>query len=162
MLLISDTHGYCGPEILKHASQCDEVWHAGDWGDINHFQSLMSDCKIRGVYGNIDDLQIRKVFPEELYFEISGLKVYMTHIGGYPGRYKPQVKRRLQKLKPDLYICGHSHICKVVRDNSLGLMHINPGAIGLKGFHQKRTMMRFNIDNGRLIDVQLLEYDKKL
>lgn len=159
--MISDTHGYCGQEILKHALKCDEVWHAGDWGDIESFNKLMQNCKIRGVSGNIDDSRIRKVFPEELYFETTGLKVYMTHIGGYPGRYKPHVKKTLIQLKPDLYICGHSHICKVMNDNSLGLIHFNPGAIGLEGFHQKRTMIKFKINSGKLIDIKLLEYDRR-
>jgi putative phosphoesterase len=160
ILLISDTHGYIGPEVLEKAALCDEVWHAGDWGsDVS--EQLPKNVTIRGVYGNIDGQVIRKSYPKELSFDIDGLTVYMTHIGGYPGKYNADVKSRLVELKPDLYICGHSHICKIMRDKSLNLIHFNPGAIGQKGFHQKRTMMRFGIENGKLIDINVLEYDKK-
>ena len=136
------------------------MWHAGDWGDWNNFEDFESKHTVRGVYGNIDGILIRSVFPEDLSFKIEGLKVFMTHIGGYPSRYNARVKAQLQELKPDLYICGHSHICKIMRDKTLDLVHFNPGAIGQKGFHKKRTMMKFGIEDGKLIDIQILEYDR--
>jgi putative phosphoesterase len=130
-----------GEDILKHTKTVDEVWHGGDWGDISVRDKLPSTLKIRGVYGNIDGLEIRNIYPKELIFSIDGLTVYMIHIGGYPGRYIKEVKDKLLEYKPNLYICGHSHICKVMKDKSLDLIHFNPGAIGLSGFHKKRTML---------------------
>lgn len=138
------------------------MWHAGDWGPLANFSKLENNHTVRGVYGNIDDTKLRQVYPLDLYFEIEGLTVFMTHIGSYPGRYTARVKNELVKHRPDLYICGHSHICKIMRDNDLGLVHFNPGAIGQKGFHKKRTMIKFGIDNGKLIDIQVLEYDRKI
>lgn len=146
--------------LLKLAESYDEVWHAGDWGDMALADQLQPKITVRGVYGNIDNHIIRKCFPKELYFECEGLQVYMTHIGGYPGRYQSEVKSRLKTLKPQLYICGHSHILKIMRDNELGLFHFNPGAMGLKGFHSKRTYISFGIDNGKIVDVKVHEYEK--
>ncbi len=139
---------------------CDEVWHAGDWGTIAVSQAIAPNVTLRGVYGNIDGLDIRNLYPKELIFSLEGMKVYMTHIGGYPGRYAEGVKQRLIAEKPDLFICGHSHICKIMKDKNLGLTHFNPGAIGVHGFHQKRTMIKFGIENGKLCDVQILEYER--
>lgn len=160
ILLISDTHSYWDQSLSKAAEDSDELWHAGDWGSPELLDKLPDNVQIRGVYGNIDGLLIRKQFSKELFFETAGLKVYMTHIGGYPGRYQREVKQKLEELRPQLYICGHSHILKIVRDLKLGLLHMNPGAIGNKGFHKKRTMIRFNIDQGDIQDVRVLEYDK--
>ena len=136
------------------------MWHAGDWGGIEVSDALPSHVTIRGVFGNIDDHIVRKVYPKENLFTVEGLTVYMTHIGGYPGRYAKGISDRLKRVKPDLFVCGHSHICKVMRDNKLNLMHFNSGAIGNKGFHKKRTMLRFAIENGKLFDVKVLEYDR--
>lgn len=147
---------------MKHATKCDEVWHAGDWGNHEGLIKSLRGKTLRGVYGNIDSHILRSQFPEDLSFEIEGLKVYMIHIGGYPGKYRKIVKERLLELQPDLYVCGHSHICKIMKDIKLNLLHINPGAIGVKGFHKKRTMVKFGIDNGKLIDVQVLEYDRNV
>lgn len=148
-------------EILEKAQAHDEVWHAGDWGDMEQTSDkLCTISTVRGVFVNIDGRSIRKTYPEELFFKLEGLKVYMTHIGGYPGRYQEGIRDKLTSLKPNLYICGHSHICKVMRDKSLDLIHFNPGAMGNKGFHTKRTMISFAIDNGKLIDINLLEYDR--
>ena len=122
--------------------------------------ALTKHKTVRGVYGNIDAGDIRGVYPKEISFTVEGLSVYITHIGGYPGKYEKGIKERLKEVKPDLYICGHSHICKVMRDKELGLVHFNPGAIGMHGFHKKRTMMKFGIENGKLIDIQVLEYDR--
>lgn len=121
---------------------------------------LVTNSVVRGVFGNIDGTLVRKTYPEDLFFEISGLKVFITHIGGYPGKYTKRVRDILKELKPDLYICGHSHICKVMRDKTLELIHLNPGAIGMKGFHTKRTMLKFKIAEGKLFDINVLEYDR--
>lgn len=160
VLLISDTHSYYGPEIEKHLASVDEVWHAGDWGHHVVSEKLESKTAVRGVYGNIDTLDIRKQYPKELIFTVEGLKVYIIHIGGYPTKYSPGVKDALILHKPDLFICGHSHICKVMKDKNLNLIHFNPGAIGQHGFHQKRTMMRFDIENGKLLNINILEYER--
>lgn len=150
-----------GTEVLEKAKSHDEVWHAGDWGDEEETSKrLASIARVRGVYGNIDGLAIRKTYPKELTFELEGLTVYMTHIGGYPGKYEVGIKDKLKQIKPKLYICGHSHICKVMRDKSLDLLHFNPGAIGHKGFHAKRTMMSFAVQDGKLIDIKILEYER--
>jgi putative phosphoesterase len=122
--------------------------------------ALTKHKTVRAVYGNIDAGDIRGLYPKEISFTVEGLSVYITHIGGYPGKYEKGIKERLKEVKPDLYICGHSHICKVMRDKELGLVHFNPGAIGMHGFHKKRTMMKFGIENGKLIDIQVLEYDR--
>lgn len=138
----------------------DEVWHAGDWGSIDVSDRISSKVKLIGVYGNIDGLAIRKIYPKELSFNCEGLNVFITHIGGYPGKYEKGIKEKLLSLKPDLYICGHSHICKVMRDKHLELIHFNPGAIGQSGFHKKRTMMRFGIENGKLVNIKIVEYER--
>ena len=145
---------------MKEAKAADELWHAGDWGDIELSDQLAKHVAIRGVYGNIDGQIIRKSYPRELFFECEGLKVYMTHIGGYPGRYQREVRQQLEQLKPNLFISGHSHILKVMRDKRLDLLHFNPGAIGNKGFHKKRTRMKFQIKDGTISEVKVLEYDK--
>jgi putative phosphoesterase len=115
---------------------------------------------VRGVYGNIDNHEVRNEYPKEIFFELEGIKVYVTHIGGYPGKYQKSIKTRLKDLKPDLFICGHSHICKIMKDRELNLLHFNPGAIGFHGFHQKRTMISFKLNNGEISDVKIHEYDK--
>jgi len=160
ILLISDTHSYFGEDIAKHINDVDEVWHAGNWGHGSVSTGLGEDAVVRGVYGNIDTLEIRKKYPKELIYTVEGLTVYMIHIGGYPGRYEAGVRDALVKHKPDLFICGHSHICKVMKDKNLDLVHFNPGAIGKHGFHTKRTMMKFNIENGKLFDINIIEYER--
>jgi putative phosphoesterase len=135
------------------------LWHAGDWGKIENL-NIPSDLNIRGVYGNIDDQQVRGEYPKELFFQVEGLSVYMTHIGGYPGKYQKLIKKRLKELRPDLYICGHSHICKIMKDHDLNLMHFNPGAIGYHGFHSKRTMITFSISQGEIKDIKIYEYNR--
>ncbi|MDG1720642.1 MAG: metallophosphoesterase family protein [Bacteroidia bacterium] len=156
---MSDTHSHFGNEIVEKLPQFDELWHAGDWGTIDNL-NIPSNLNVRGVYGNIDDQQIRSEYPKELYFQVEKLTVYMTHIGGYPGKYQKLIKKRLEELKPDLYICGHSHICKIMKDHNLDLIHFNPGAIGYHGFHSKRTMIDFSINQGKIKDVKIHEYDK--
>ncbi|MBR9859644.1 metallophosphoesterase family protein [bacterium] len=160
ILLISDSHGYSDEKLLEHAAAVDEVWHAGDWGGIELSDQIVQKTPIRGVFGNIDGTIIRKVYPKELIFDCEGLKVYMIHIGGYPGRYAKGILDKLQLIKPDLFITGHSHICKVVKDKKLNLLHFDPGAIGNKGFHKVRTMLRFKVSQGKIEDLRVIEYEK--
>lgn len=159
--LMSDTHSYLDPNIFKYFEDCDEIWHAGDIGDYDLVESLEDFKKFRAVYGNIDDHSIRAAFPLNLQFQIEGLNVFMTHIGGYPGRYKQGVQDILLDVKPDLYICGHSHICKIMPDKSLNLLHMNPGACGHHGFHAIRTIIRFTISSGKMSDVEVIELGRR-
>lgn len=160
--LLSDTHSYMDESILEYFQDCDEIWHAGDWGSIHISDKLSQLKKTRGVYGNIDDHTIRLVYPKNEVFEIEGIKVYITHIGGYPGRYNAESKAVILKEKPNLFISGHSHILKVMPDHKLNLLHINPGAAGIHGFHQIRTIVRFEIDNGKINNLQVIELGKRV
>ena len=155
--LLSDTHSYLDPTLLEHFADCDEIWHAGDVGEATVLDTLEALKPVRGVYGNIDDTTIRRRLPEDLRFTVNGLSVFMTHIGGYPGRYTARVKSILQAERPDLYICGHSHILKVVRDKYIGTLHMNPGACGRHGFHRMRTALRFSITDGKVDDLEVIE-----
>ncbi|WP_232830209.1 metallophosphoesterase family protein [Lewinella sp. IMCC34191] len=155
--LLSDTHSYLDPDLLKHFESCDELWHAGDIGDPAVLDQLEAFKPVRAVYGNIDDTEIRGRLPLNQDFTVSGLRVFMTHIGGYPGRYTARVRDVLREQKPDLYICGHSHILKVMMDKKLGVLHMNPGACGRHGFHQMRTALRFRIEGGIVIRPEVIE-----
>jgi len=155
--VISDTHGFLDENIFKYFDECDEIWHAGDIGSIDITSKLSDFKKLRGVYGNIDDREIQLKHQIELNFKLEGIKVYMTHIGGYPPRYTPAIRKKLDLIKPDLFICGHSHIVKIVNDSDRGLLHINPGAAGRQGFHKKRTLVRFSILTGKIKNLQLIE-----
>ena len=155
--LLSDTHSYLDPAVLEHFADCDEIWHAGDVGEATVLDTLEAQKPVRGVYGNIDDTTIRRRLPEDLRFTVNGLSVFMTHIGGYPGRYTARVRAILQAERPDLYICGHSHILKVVRDKHIGTLHMNPGACGRHGFHRMRTVLRFSITDGKVNDLEVIE-----
>ena len=160
--LISDTHSHLGEDVLSELVDCDEIWHAGDLGDVQLIDVLSTtDCIVRGVYGNIDDHQVRAVWPKDLIFTVDGLKVFMTHIGGYPGRYQARVKQELIIQKPDLYICGHSHILKIAGDEKLNLLHMNPGACGHHGFHQFRTLIKFKVETGKVFDVKVIELGRR-
>lgn len=161
VLLLSDTHGYCDDRILKYAEEADEVWHAGDIGDIKIAEALKQKAKLRAVYGNIDNHKIRSCFPLHQQFKIDQLEVWITHIGGYPNRYKPDIKKDLENNPPDLFICGHSHILKVMPDKKLKLLHMNPGAVGKHGFHQKRTMLRFCIDDSEIKNLEVIDFGKR-
>ncbi|MFQ5448777.1 MAG: metallophosphoesterase family protein, partial [Saprospiraceae bacterium] len=141
--LLSDTHGFLDDSVFSHFESCDEIWHAGDIGSLEVAERLAAFKPLRAVYGNIDASALRRRFPENLRFNIEGLDVFMTHIGGYPGRYTKRVRDILTAQPPNLYICGHSHILKVVPDKKLGLLHLNPGACGREGFHFMRTVLRF-------------------
>ena len=159
--LLSDTHGYIDEQILDHFKECDEIWHAGDWGNSIVNDTLESFKPVRGVYGNIDGKENRLIYPKDLVFEIEGVKVYMTHIGGYPTRYNKDSRPIILEEKPNLFISGHSHILKVIPDNKMNLLHMNPGAAGKHGFHQMRTMLRFEIDNGKIENLQVIELGKR-
>jgi putative phosphoesterase len=154
--LISDTHGYLDPKVFEHFKNCDEVWHAGDFGEMVSDQ--LKDFKpLRGVYGNIDDQKIRNDHPEELFFECEGLSILMTHIGGSPGHYYPQAGKSIERYKPSLFICGHSHILKVMKDHKHDLLYMNPGAAGKHGFHKVRTLLRFEISKKKIENLEIIE-----
>lgn len=157
ILLLSDTHSYIDQTILKHVAWADEVWHAGDIGDLKVTDTIQNLKPLRAVYGNIDDAKIRREFPENQRFSIEGIDVWITHIGGYPGRYDKRVKDEIQKNPPTLFISGHSHILKVMRDASLDLLHMNPGAAGKHGLHKMRTLLRFSISKGTITDLEVIE-----
>ncbi|NJB85596.1 hypothetical protein GGR26_001341 [Lewinella marina] len=155
--LLSDTHSYLDPAILEHFAGCDEVWHAGDVGDPAVLDALEAFRPVRGVYGNIDDTAIRQRLPLDACFTVGGVKVLMTHVGGYPGRYTARVRKLIEAERPDLYICGHSHILKVMMDKTRKVLHMNPGACGRHGFHRMRTVLRFSVNEGRIEDLEVIE-----
>lgn len=160
--LISDTHSYLDEAILRHLANCDEIWHAGDFGSLSVSDALAAVAPLRGVYGNIDNQPIRQVHPKVQRFEVAGLDVLMTHIGGYPGRYNPDISAEIKKNPPGLFISGHSHILKIMPDKSrLPLLHINPGAAGKHGFHQIRTLVKFRIEAGKIKELQVVELGKR-
>lgn len=155
--LISDTHGYLDEAVYKYFEDRDEIWHAGDFGNIELADSLASFKPLKGVYGNIDGKDIRQVYPENLKFKCEDVNVWMTHIGGYPDKYAPQVKHEIYTKPPDLFISGHSHILKVVFDKKINCLHINPGAAGKQGWHQKRTLVRFCISENKIHTLDVVE-----
>lgn len=160
--LISDTHGYLDPKVFEYFDSCDEIWHAGDFGTVEVSDELEKFKPLKGVYGNIDGTELRKNHPLIQSFEIEGFKVLMTHIGGYPGKYSQQVKELLTLKKPDLFICGHSHILRIMRDkNYNNMLFINPGAAGKEGFHKIKTIVRFNLDNRKIDNVEVIELGKR-
>jgi uncharacterized protein len=154
---MSDTHGYLEEAVFTYFAECDEIWHAGDFGTVELFDRLAAFKPVRGVYGNVDGADIRKVVTAALDWMCEGVRVYMTHIGGYPGHYELGIKQELQTRKPGLFLCGHSHILKIMRDSALGLVHMNPGACGHNGWHQMRTLLRFTIDSERIHSVEAIE-----
>lgn len=156
--LLSDTHSYLDPSLLPVLQECDEIWHAGDLGSLDLLKQLQKLKKpLRVVYGNIDGHDIRIDVPERLIFRVEQMKILMIHIGGYPGHYTSPVKKMLLEEKPDIYVCGHSHILKVIYDKQLQLLHINPGAAGREGFQKVRTMVRFTIDGDSVKDLAIIE-----
>ena len=155
--LLSDTHSYLDPKVFEYFADCDEVWHGGDVGDASLLDELEAFKPLRGVYGNIDDSAVRRRLPLNLNFEVEGLRVFITHIGGYPGRYTPRVRKLLDEHKPGLYICGHSHILKVMMDKKRHCLHMNPGACGKHGFHRMRTLLRFDVADGRVDNLEVIE-----
>jgi putative phosphoesterase len=161
ILLLSDTHSHIDDSILKYVEQADEVWHAGDIGDLHVTDTLKKHKPLRAVFGNIDDDKARMEFPLHNRFFCEGVDVWMTHIGGYPGKYNQAIRQEIAINPPKLFICGHSHILKVMFDKKLNLLHMNPGACGISGFHQVRTMLRFVIDGDKIRDLEVIEIGKK-
>ena len=159
--LLSDTHGYIDDKIFSYFDKCDEIWHAGDIGHVENIEQLEAFLPLRGVYGNIDGASIRAIFPENAIWTCEGMKVLMTHIGGYPGRYNSRVKKMLDEHQPQLYICGHSHILKIIPDKKRKLLHINPGAAGNHGFHKIKTLVRFHVDAGRIQNLEVIEIGER-
>lgn len=155
--LLSDTHSYLDETLLTHFQHCDEIWHAGDIGNPLVVKRLEAFKPFKAVFGNIDGQEIRLLYPENLRFECEGLEVLITHIGGYPGRYSQRIRPVIHSDPPGLFICGHSHILKVMHDKTLGLLHLNPGAAGKEGFHKMRTAMRFEIENGKVQALEVIE-----
>ncbi len=160
VLLLSDTHGCIDDFILKHVAWADEVWHAGDIGNREVVDKIRSFKPLRAVYGNIDGTEIRQEFPLDNLFEVEGKKIWMTHIGGYPGKYESRVKKELVHRQTDIFISGHSHILKVIYDHKNDLLHMNPGAAGKSGFHTMRTMLRFVLDQGEIREMEIVEIKK--
>ena len=160
ILLLSDTHSYIGDDITKYAKQVDEIWHAGDIGDLIVTDVLKKIKPLRAVYGNIDNAEARAEFPENNRFMCEDVDVWITHIGGYPHRYNVRIRDAINENPPQLFICGHSHILKVMPDKKLNLLHMNPGAIGKHGFHKARTMLRFEIDGKEIKNLEVIEYKR--
>ena len=158
ILLLSDTHSYIDDRILEYAQQADEIWHAGDIGDISVTDKLAEIKPLRAVYGNIDDNKARAEFPLNNRFTLEGVNVWITHIGGYPGKYNPAIRKEITENPQKLFICGHSHILKVMPDKQLGLIHMNPGAVGKHGFQKVRTMLRFELNAGKIEDLEVIEF----
>ena len=159
--LLSDTHSHIDASILKHLKACDEIWHAGDIGDVSVLDQLKAIKPTRAVYGNIDSKTIRLECPLHQRFMCENVDVWITHIGGYPKRYSPFIRDEIQKNPPKLFISGHSHILKVMYDKDLSLLHMNPGAAGKHGFHQVRTLLRFTIDRDEIKDLEVVELGKR-
>ena len=157
ILLLSDTHGFLDQRIQNYAKKADEIWHAGDIGKMSILNRLESITPIRAVYGNIDSHEIRKQVPEMLNFECEGVNVLMIHIAGYPGYYNSKVKHLIKLEKPKLFICGHSHILKIMQDKKNSHLHMNPGAAGISGFHKIRTLLRFSLHKGEIKNLEVIE-----
>ncbi|MDH6357093.1 metallophosphoesterase family protein [Parabacteroides sp. PF5-9] len=155
--LLSDTHAWWDDKYKTYFDSCDEIWHAGDIGSAHLAARLAAIKPLRAVYGNIDGQGIRQQYPKILHFYAEEVKVMMTHIGGYPGRYNPEIRKDLYDTRPNLFITGHSHILKVMFDKSLNCLYMNPGAVGKSGFHQVRTLIRFAIDGSQIKDLEVIE-----
>lgn len=166
--LISDTHGFLDEAVFKHFQNCDEVWHAGDFGNSDLANKLISQwehhdglARFKGVYGNIDGTDIRAVYPEQIVFMCEEVKVMIRHIGGSPPKYNPETRKELVEHKPQLFISGHSHILKIMFDEKISCLHMNPGAAGKHGWHKVRTLIRFVIDGKEMKDCEVIELGKR-
>ena len=157
IILLSDTHSALDERFLPHLEDANEIWHAGDIGDIKVLENLEKTTKVRAVYGNIDNHIIRSATKEFINFKCEEVNVLITHIGGYPGKYSKGIKEKIQKLRPKLFICGHSHILKVIFDKRFNLLHMNPGAAGNYGIHKVKTILKFKIDKENITDLKIIE-----
>ena len=159
--LLSDTHGYLDENLFEYFNICDQIWHAGDVGSWEIVEHLRDWKPLRAVYGNIDYGPIKQQLPEHEVFECEGLQVWITHIGGYPPQYSAKIKKLLEVYRPGLFICGHSHILKAMPDPARGLLHLNPGAAGHEGFHHMRTAMRFDVAEGKVANLEVIELGRR-
>jgi uncharacterized protein len=156
--LLSDTHSYLDDAVFEHFKDCDEIWHAGDIGNHEIFEKLSAFKPTRAVFGNIDTFEMRAYLPENLFFEIEKLKVFITHIGGLPPKYTTKIKDLINKQQTNLFICGHSHILRVIKDTKIDrLVYLNPGAAGKHGFHKVRTLMRMDLEAGKISNLEVIE-----
>jgi putative phosphoesterase len=159
--LLSDTHGWLNPRLFEYFSECDEIWHAGDIGNLETADRLAAFKPLRAVYGNIDDARVRTAYKENLHFSAEEVDVWMTHIGGTPGRYDARVRPLIYENPPDLFICGHSHIAKIMHDPKGGFLYVNPGAAGYTGFHKYMTAVRFRIEGKKIFQMELIELGER-
>ena len=159
--LLSDTHGYLDPKVFDYFGACDEVWHAGDIGSSDVAAALENFKPTKAVYGNIDDKVLRTKYPEDLWFQCEGMEIWMTHIAGTPPRYNPRIKKILESRTPAILVCGHSHILRVMNDKTRNLLYLNPGAAGQQGFHHMRTLLRFDVADGAVINMEVIELGKR-
>jgi len=155
--LLSDTHSVLDERFIRYLKNSDEIWHAGDIGSLEIYDKLKTLSNVRAVYGNIDNHKIRITLASELFFKCEGINIYMTHIGGKPGKYSKGIKEKIKKIEPNLFICGHSHILKIMNDKKNNLLYINPGAAGDHGIHQVKTIIKFNIDKKNIKDLKIIE-----
>jgi uncharacterized protein len=159
--LISDTHGWIHPRLFDHFASCDEIWHAGDIGNLETADALAAFKPLKAVYGNIDGAELRRIYNENLIFSAGEMLVWITHIGGSPGNYDRRVRDRIYENPPDIFICGHSHIARIMYDRKAGLLYLNPGAAGYSGFHKYMTALRFSIDGKDIHDMELIELGER-
>lgn len=160
--LLSDTHGFLDERVFDHFADCDQIWHAGDVGKVQIFEKLAQFKPLKAVYGNIDGNDVRWKWPANVRFECEGLNVWMTHIGGYPPRYKPEILKGFRADQPHIFVCGHTHILRVMTDPKLNhLLYLNPGAAGHHGFHTVRTMLKFEINNSKVANVRVIELGRR-
>ena len=160
--LLSDTHGFLDDKIFNHFQDCDDIWHAGDFGNMEISEKLSAFKSLKGVYGNIDGMEIRSLHPKDNKFVCEDMQVWMTHIGGYPGKYSPEVRKEIYENPPDIFICGHSHILRVITDKKLvPTLYINPGAAGKQGLHMIRTIIKFDIIKKKVVDMKVVELGKR-
>jgi putative phosphoesterase len=159
--LVSDTHSYLDPTVFEHFKNVDEIWHAGDIGDAAVVNALEKFKPLRAVYGNIDNKTMRARFPEDDWFDCEGFTIWMTHIGGAPPNYNPRIKKVLEKRKPDIFICGHSHILRIKKDPAYNMLYLNPGAAGNLGFHVIKTLIRFELTKKEVKNMEVIELGKR-
>jgi putative phosphoesterase len=159
--VLSDTHGYLDPQLLRHFSGCDEIWHAGDIGNTEVIDQLRQCCPLVAVYGNIDDQKMRNLVPENQWLERERLRIWITHIGGTPPRYDPKVRKTLKEQQPDIFVCGHSHILRIQRDSQYNMLYLNPGAAGQQGFHLYRTAVRLELQEGKIYNAEVINLGRR-